>query len=157
MEVVDGKIVLDWFHKETFSRRLLSYYSNHPLCQKIGIIYNLIDRAILLSHSKHQQKNIELCIKYLLDNGYPSTIIFEKINKRLKTLFMNKLSSNINNEIIPIKYNETESSINKKKFFVIPYIRGISEITASLINKSVFTIGFRSLNKLDKIVKVQKD
>jgi len=72
---------------------------------------------------------------------------------------MNKLSSNINNEIISVKYNETdtESSINKKNFFVIPYIRGISEITASLINKSVFTIGFRSLNKLDKIVKVQKD
>jgi len=72
------------FHKETFSGRLLSYYSNPPLCQKIGIIYNLIDRAILLFHPKHQQKNIELCIKYLLDNGYPLTLIFKKINKRLK-------------------------------------------------------------------------
>jgi len=159
VKVVNGKISLDWFHKETFSGRLLSFYSNHPLCQKIRIIYSLIDRAVLLSHPKHRQKNIELYIKYLLDNGYPLKIIFEKINKRLKTLFMNKLSSNINNEIIPIKNNEknTENDNNKKNFFVIPYIRSISEITASLINKSLFTIGFRSLNKLDKIVKVQKD
>jgi len=52
---------------------------------------------------------------------------------------MNKLSSNIN-EIIPVKNNEINTENNKKNFFVIPYIRSISEITASLINKSVFIL-----------------
>jgi len=56
-------------------------------------------------------------------------------------------------ETVPIKSNQ---DTDNKKFFVIPYIRNISEITASLINKSVFT-GFRSLNKIDKYVRVQKD
>jgi len=58
--------------------------------------------------------------------------------------------------MIPIIKSEADSKI-KKHFFVIPYIRNISEITASLINKSFFTVGFRIINKIDKIVKVQKD
>jgi len=32
-----------------------------------------------------------------------------------------------------------------------------SEITASLINKSIFTVGFKILNKIEKIVRVQKN
>jgi len=131
LEVVNGEIVLDWFHKETFSGRFLSFYSNHPRCHKIGNIYNLTDRAILLSHPKHHQKNIEMCIGYLLNNGYPLKLIVEQINRRIKTLFMNKVSSDINNERIPIKNNDVDHE-TKKHFFVIPYLKSISEITASL-------------------------
>jgi len=54
--------------------------------KKIGIIYNLLDRAFLLSHPDFQQKNIELCVKLLLDNEYPLKLIFEKINMKLKKL-----------------------------------------------------------------------
>jgi len=46
---------------------------------------------------------------------------------------------------------------NKKQFYVIPYVQGVSEITASLVNKKVFTVGFRILNKMNKYIKVQKD
>jgi len=48
--------------------RFLSYYSNHPVCHKIGTIYNLVDRAFV-SHPDFQQKNIDLCVRLLLDNG----------------------------------------------------------------------------------------
>jgi len=154
--VVGDKIVLDWFHKETFSGRFLSFYSNHPMCHKIGIIFNLVDRAVLLSHPKHHQKNIEMCIDLLLDNGYPLDLIFDKIDTRIKKIFLNKVHSDINNGILPYKKNDTDLEINKK-FFVIPYMCGISETVASMFNKSVFSVGFRGLNKLDKIVKVQKD
>jgi len=58
--------------------------------------------------------------------------------------------------MVPIMNSEADPE-NKKHFFVIPYVRNISEITASLINKSFFTVGFRIINKIDKIVKVQKD
>jgi len=81
LQVNEGVIILDWFQKETFSGRILSFYSNHPNCHKIGTIYNLIDRATLLSHPKFHQKNIELCIKILRDNGYPLTMIFDTIQK----------------------------------------------------------------------------
>jgi len=100
LEVVDNRIKIDWFHKKTFSGRFLSYYSNHLICHKIGTIYNLIDRAFLLSHPDFQQKNIELCVKLLLDNGYPLKLIFEKINKRLK-----KLITTINHNKIKYRYH----------------------------------------------------
>jgi len=82
LHVDNGKITLDWYHKETFSGRLLSFYSNHSICQKIGTIFNLIDRAVLLSHPRYHQKNIELWINLLLNNGYPLNIIFERIKKK---------------------------------------------------------------------------
>lgn len=50
LRVVDNLIIIDWFHKKTFSGRYLSFFLHHPLCQKIGTIYSLTDRAILLSH-----------------------------------------------------------------------------------------------------------
>jgi len=37
------------------------------------------------------------------------------------------------------------------------YIRNISEIIASLINKSIFTVGYRCLNKMNRIIKIHKD
>jgi len=58
--------------------------------------------------------------------------------------------------MVPIMNSEADPE-NKKHFFVIPYIRNISEITASLINKSLFIVGFRVINKIDKIVTVQKN
>jgi len=103
IKVVNNKIHLDWFHKNTFSGRVLSYLSNHPYCHKIGTIYNLVDRAILLSHPSYQQKNLELCIRLLLENGYPITLIFKTINMRLKNLFNNKLSLNTNATTVPKK------------------------------------------------------
>jgi len=155
IQVEEGKIALDWFHKETFSGRLLSFYSNHPICQKIGVIYNLVDRAVLLSHPKYHQKNIEMCINILLNNGYPLKLCFEQINKRLKMLFANKLHNNMNNGRNSTNNNDTDETV--KRYFVIPYLCGISETIASLFKNSDYTIGFRCLNKLDKTIRAQKD
>jgi len=91
LTISNNMIYVDWFYKETFSEWFLSFYSNHPLCHKIDIIYNLIDRAFLLSHPKFQQKNLEFTIELLLDNGYPLDLIFEKVNNRLKTLINKKV------------------------------------------------------------------
>jgi len=157
LEVDDNMIIVNWFQKETFSGRVLSFYSNHPKCHKIGTIYNLIDRAILLAHPKYYQKNIELCIKILRENGYPLTMFFETINKRLKTLFTTKLASDKKDEMVPDLNGETDPEEKKQHFYVIPYMRSISEIIASLIRKLKFTVGFRILNKIEKIVRIQKD
>jgi len=156
LEVRNGELILDWFHKETFSGRFLSFYSNHPLCHKVGVIYNLIDRAVLLSHPEYHRKNIEICIMLLINNGYPLELIFKQINKRLKMIFVNRLRSDINNETILVNNNDSELERNKR-YFVIPYVKSISEITTSMFDKSLVTRGYRGLNKLDKIIKVQKD
>ena len=62
----DNTIILDWYYKKTFSDRYLSFYSNqhvtNPACHKIGTIYSLVDRVILLSDSTFYNKNIEFKI-----------------------------------------------------------------------------------------------
>jgi len=109
-----------------------------------------------LSHPKYHQKNLELCVRFLCENGYPFTVIFETINKRIKKLIA-KLIKGVNEKLITEVSGGTDPETENKKHFVIPYVRGISEITASLINKSIFTVGFRILNKMNKYIKVQKD
>jgi len=44
----DGKFVFDWFHKSTFSGRLLNFYSKHPEIHKRGVITSLTDKILLL-------------------------------------------------------------------------------------------------------------
>jgi len=76
--ITNNIIHIDWF-QDTFSGRFLSFYSNHPWCYKIGTMFSLIDRAFLLSHPRFHQKNLELVIGLLLDNGYLLNFIFEKM------------------------------------------------------------------------------
>jgi len=46
----------------------------------------------------------------------------------------------------------------EKKFFVLPYVRNITERAATIIRDTTnFRIGFRCCNKLDNIVKAHKD
>jgi hypothetical protein len=152
--VTDNILLTDWFHKKTYSGRLLSFFSNHPQCHKIGIIYNLIDRAIILSHPKFHKKNIEFCIDVLLNNGYPIELIFKEANRRIKKLVNGKLTNNSLNERVHSDEGET---VIKKRHLAFPYIKGISDLISPLVDKSQFSVGYRCLNKLDKIVKVHKD
>ncbi|KYN19273.1 hypothetical protein ALC57_08450 [Trachymyrmex cornetzi] len=85
-------IINDWYRKPTFSGRFLNYYSCHPLSQKIGTIFGLIDRIILLSHPKFHKKNFDFIINVLLSNGYPLKLIFTTIKKRLYTIDSNNLT-----------------------------------------------------------------
>jgi len=113
------------------------------------MIYGLIDRAFLLSHPKFHKKNIVFFIGILLENGYPFDLIFEKVKIRLKTL----IYSNSNSDI----YNKNGSDIINKKIMIIPYIKKISELVATTIEKSQYTIGYRVFNHLGGFVKVHKD
>jgi len=145
---------LDWFHKNTFSGRFLSFYSSHPLCHKIGMIYGLTDRAFLLSHPSFHQKNIEFVIELLLENGYPLNLMFEKINSRLKTLIYNNRNPTSRNNL---DKNKNSSDDINKKIIVLSYINKISESIATTIDKSKYITGYRILNNLGKFVKVHKD
>jgi len=68
---LNNTIILDWSQKIISSGRTLSFLSNHPFHQKVGVLYGLIDRAILLSHPMFHNKNIVRCINIFLDNEFP--------------------------------------------------------------------------------------
>lgn len=56
LHINDDVFEFNWYHKPTFSGRYLNFASHHSLCQKIGTIYSLVDRAFLLSHPKYYKK-----------------------------------------------------------------------------------------------------
>ncbi|XP_036138449.1 uncharacterized protein LOC118644314 [Monomorium pharaonis] len=111
LRITNNKVIIDWFHKDTFSERYLSFFSHHPRCHKIGTICTLIDKAIMLSNLSFWQKNLEFCINILLDNGYSLDLVLHEINNRLKEHFNNQveLTDSQNNQA------KTESQRIKKK------------------------------------------
>jgi len=147
----DTKIITDWFHKSTFSGRYLSFFSNHPTCHKVGTIYSLVDHAIKLSHPTFHEKNLGICINLLLDNGYPLNLIFNKINSRLKKLFVHRTVT------IPNVINTDNNSNNEKRIIVLPYVSPLTDLIMSNIDSSKTLIGLRCLNKLSRLIKVHKD
>ena len=147
----NGKIITNWFQKPRFSGRLLNYNSNHPNSQKIGIIYNLIDRAIKLSDKKFHSDNIKLCKNLLLLNNYPINFINKYANKRLHIINQIRNNSDNNNNIdsnnktdnnniicintniynripkvkipfVPVLFNNIKNVIKKYKIIPIPGI-----------------------------------
>jgi len=111
--------------------QLLSYFSGHPLCHKIGTIYGMVDRAILLSHLIFQQKNLEFVINTLLVNDYLIDLVFNKTKYRIKKLIE--------------KFNKSEERTEKadRKIIAFSYIKNVSEIDNSAIDKNIFLIGYR--------------
>ena len=101
VENVNGNIKTNWYRKDSYSGRVLHYFSHHPTHQKRAIIYNLIDRAVLLSNKKQHQKNIETVKNILKNNKYLNNFIEKNIKIRLNN----------------IKYNNNQKSTitNKKK------------------------------------------
>jgi len=109
----------DWFHKPTFSGRFLSFMSSHPISQKRGIITNMVDKVLRLSHPKFHEKNLNFIIKIFLDNDYPIEFIFEAIRTRIKTLTHRNLVTPTDMKI--------DNDKDKVHWFTIPYIPNVSE------------------------------
>jgi len=147
LSVNNDVLYIDWYKKATCSGRYLHYYSGHPICHKVGTIYGLIDRALLLSHPIFQQKNLEYVIKVLLDNDYPLELIFQKINQRIKDIVRKNNS----------KKPQQNVEENVRKILLLPYIRSISEEINLSIDKNIYITGYRILNKLTGFIKRHKD
>lgn len=147
--VNNNLIEFDWYHKPTFSGRYLNYKSNHPLCHKRGTIVGLVDRAFLLSHPRFHQKNFELIVGVLLDNGYPLFYIFHVIRERLKLLLALNQTG--------LEPNEDHSEKRPSSYFTIPYIPTFSEQFKRVLRNHDTGVSYFGLNKLRNFVKVHKD
>ena len=113
IKVENNKIITNWYRKDVWSGRYLHFYSNHSLSNKIGIIYSLTDRAILLSHDKFHSENLNLVKETLIKNGYPLDLLNDKIDMRYKLLMNNKCSKN--------NINDTSETKDFKKIITTIY------------------------------------
>ena len=65
-----GPNLTNWYQKPTSSGRVINYFSKHPIQQKKNIIFNIVDRALLLSDSNFHSDNIKLIKNMLRNNDY---------------------------------------------------------------------------------------
>ena len=83
-----SKILTNWYQKPTSLGRVINYFSNHPIQQKKNIIFNLVDRALLLSDSNFHLDNIKLIKNMLRNNDYHVWFIEKYIIIRYKNSTM---------------------------------------------------------------------
>ncbi|KYQ54521.1 hypothetical protein ALC60_06668 [Trachymyrmex zeteki] len=137
-------IIFDNYNKPTCSGRFLNFYSHHPPCHKNGVVINLVDRILILSHPQFHETNLRNCIRTLLNYCYPLSTIFSIINNRLKYHSHNSWQKKV-----PL--------VAADKFFTIPYVKSISEsfvpVASCLNKKTAYTIP----NTLNKFINRGKD
>ncbi|KAG5329647.1 SETMR methyltransferase, partial [Acromyrmex charruanus] len=88
--------------------------------------------VLSLSHSIYHQKNFELIIKILLNNGYPLKLIFFEIKNRLLTKF--------NARIIHLRIRQRTIMKINHKFFTIPFIPFLSEKIKKCFKKDSLSV-----------------
>ena len=93
--IKENQIITNWFQKPTSSSRTINHSPNHPICQKKNIVYNLVDRAISLSHKTFHDANLKIVKQMFLDNDYPNNFIDKNIKIR-----MNKFKYSSPNSLI---------------------------------------------------------
>ena len=96
-------VITNWYQKPTFTGRILHYKSNHPKHQKISMIYNLIDKSVILADKKFHSENIKLSKSVLYANEYPIDFVEKYVKKRLQkikndTFYTNVTPNNNNNQ-----------------------------------------------------------
>ena len=110
-------IITDWFQKPSSSGRMINYLSNHPIQHKKDIVYNLVDRALLLSEKMFHNKNLIKVKSLLTKNNYPINFVEINVKKRMSKIKYCSLDNNNN------KKNNKPTKIYKQKIKVhIPYI-----------------------------------
>ena len=146
----DNSTITDWYRKDKDYGRFLNLFSKHPTHQKIGVIKNLVDQAILLSDKSFYQNNLKTVFDLLFLNNFPSEIIKKHINNRIHEIHMKK--NNLISKVI-----DDNSQLLQKPIITFPYYGNISEKIKTFINKLGVRTVFRSGTKLSKFIKVGKD
>jgi len=142
----DGRLIFDWFHKPTYSGRLLNFHSKHPMSHKRGIIINSVDKVLLFSNPVFHQKNFHFLINNLLTNNYPLEVIFSSIRERLSVKFRQ------------LNHGTSQPADTKDNYFVIPYIDHTADRFIQLFkNIPKFKLAFFGINRLNKFINVHKD
>jgi len=101
-----------------------------------------------LAQPRFHSKNLNFIINTFISNDYPIDFIFNTINSRLKSL-INKKTRIISKKI--------DNTVEKIHWFTVPYFPNISEKCKCFIKSPNVKLSFYSLNKLENIIRAQKD
>lgn len=138
----ENKIITNWYQKETFSGRVLHFYSYHPIHQKRAMVFNLVDKAVLLADKDFHFDNLAKVTQILTNNCYPKKFIQANMKRR-----MNVINSR------PDENVEQE----RRPWIVIPHINKTTEIICKKLKQFDLNIINSVDNKLTGIIVKGKD
>lgn len=150
----NNKLITNWFQKSISSNRLINYFSFHPIQQKRNAIFNLYDRAILLSHDSFHNDNIKKVVKILLNNNYPLEFIQKNLKTRYNVLKQRESGNKQNNNSASIYGQLPKVCIpfNDSYFQLSNILKKFNLLTIPKVNKvlsSVIRLGKDSTNLWD--------
>jgi len=150
IRTVKGKLITNWYRKPTFSGRYINFYSRHSYLHKLNTIKTLVDQAILLSDKQFHVGNLATVETIIMNNGYPSKIVSEEINRRYKVLIKNSLTQNTNDN------NTNDNNSVMTSTLTLPYVCKLSDDIKRIL-KNMVEIRYTIPNKLDTIIRRGKD
>jgi len=141
------ELLTNWYRKPTYSGRYINYFSNHPKQYKLNTITNLVDQAIMLSSERFHATNIEIIKSILINNCYPVELLNKKIKERIRSIKINKATTNEKTE---------DNTKNIKKFLTLPFVKNASDDIRGIVKNCVDVI-YTIPKKLNMFIKNGKD
>lgn len=142
---VEEKLKTNWYRKPTYSGRLLHYHSNNPISQKKAIVYNLVDKAVLLSDPTYHSENINIIKEILKQNSYPIKFINQNIKKRFTHLRHN------NNNSPSVEETDTD-----RNFIVLPYHSLLSKNFLDILEALIFKLFLKITTNLISLLRRER-
>lgn len=163
MRQTDGTLLTNWYQKPISTGRTINFNSNQPLHQKKAIIYNLVDRALLLSDPHFHAVNLQKIQNILLNNDYPITFINRYIKRRQHMISQQTISQHPSNTPLRTTKPSTQTGkidrqSNRRLTVTIPFISKhlYCNLKKTLSHWNIHSVP-KSHNKLSKIIIRGKD
>ena len=120
----------------------MNYKSHHPVATKIGVICNLVDRAVKLADKKYHNNNVQFIKQLLVNNQYPAEFIDKHIKIWLQNIYQNH---------IPIH------NVNRIKRIILPFTKQIDNELRKALNQLYICPVYKTINKFNCLIKLGKD
>jgi predicted GIY-YIG superfamily endonuclease len=140
----DGKLGHSVYRKKTHTENYLHASSHHHPNQKLGILNTLSIRAIRISDKEHLEQEKNHLHKVFKNIGYKEKEIENAIKKALE-------KEKENNK--PQQRNNQTPSLTA----YLPYIQGVTDKIAKILNKKEIKTSFRPLNTIKQKMRSVKD
>lgn len=142
---INNKIEFNIYRKPSTTHTTIPYNSNHPITHKLAVFHSMIHRAFSIPISEHDRsKEIRKIITITTENGFPTHLIQQIINKKHFKL--------AKNEIYPYL-----KQTKRNKFITLTYFGKTTERIAYTLQRQNHQIAFKSHRKLSTLLFNAKD
>ncbi|XP_072030152.1 uncharacterized protein, partial [Amphiura filiformis] len=145
----DGSVKLLVYRKPTHTDQYLSFKSEHPLHQKMGVVRTLFDRMYSVVTDEKDRANEEKHVRGALKNcGYPKWAVDQ---------VKSKMQRKTKPAVKPTAKKDQKNEDKSKGMVVLPYVNGISERVQRIFKKHKVDTAMKPHQTLKKFLVHPKD